>query len=58
MENGSLTDTYQALYEAALAFAQIADKQAAMQSEAYEEYVAFVTAYNTAAREIALDIRN
>lgn len=58
VKNGSLTDTYQALYEAALAFAQIADKQAAMQSEAYEEYVAFVTAYNTAAREIALDIHN
>ena len=56
VENGTLRDTYQALYEAALAFADIQDKAAAVQSEAYANYFAFAEAYNAKANAISADI--
>ena len=56
LQSAKLADTYNALYEAALAFAQIADKQAAMQSEAYADYLVFVQAYNANANFVSADI--
>ena len=55
-ENASLTEKYQALYEAALAFADIKDKEAAASTEAYTDYIAFAAAYNAQASIVAKDI--
>ena len=56
MQGAGLSDTYEALYEAALAFAQMEDKTAAMQSEAYANYFAFAESYNAKASAISADI--
>ena len=55
-ENASLTEKYNALYTAALAFAEVVDKQAVMQGEAYQTYIAFAESYNEEARAISGDI--
>lgn len=54
--NASLSAKYNALYGAAVAFANIVDKDAAQASEAYAAYVAFAQGYNEAASAVAADI--
>lgn len=56
LQGAGLSDTYEALYEAALAFADIQDKAAAVQSEAYANYFAFIEAYNAKASAISAEI--
>ncbi|MBO7151054.1 MAG: hypothetical protein J6V82_04810, partial [Clostridia bacterium] len=56
LENASLSAKYEALYAAALAFAQIEDKDTALASEAYADYLAFAQGYNEAASAISSDI--
>ncbi|MBO7150548.1 MAG: InlB B-repeat-containing protein [Clostridia bacterium] len=58
LENAALSAKYEALYAAALAFAQIEDKDTALASEVYADYLAFALSYNEAARAIAADIPN
>lgn len=55
-ESASLAEKYQALYEAALAFADIKDKEAAASTEAYTDYVALAASYNAEASIVAKDI--
>ena len=56
LKNASLAAKYNALYTAALAFAQVEDQQTMMQGQAYQTYVAFAESYNEAARAISGDI--
>lgn len=56
VENASLSAKYNALYEAAVAFADIVDKDAAQGSQAYADFVAFVASYNAQASIVSFDI--
>ncbi|MBO7150342.1 MAG: hypothetical protein J6V82_01170, partial [Clostridia bacterium] len=57
VENASLSEKYAALYTAALAFTEIEDKDTTQASQAYADYLAFASAYNAAANNVATDIR-
>ena len=57
MENVTLSAKYSALYAAAQAFDGIEDKDTAKASQAYADYLAFASAYNAAANNVATDIR-
>ena len=57
VKNSSLAVSYDALSEAALAFAEIGDQETAKESQAYLAFVSHVQAYNQAVRTIANDMR-
>ena len=57
VKDKSLSEQYEALYAAAIAFAEIENQNAVKESDAYKAYMQFATTYNQKAFSISADLK-